>query len=90
MNVSHHIQKSRFEINIDDANARLDYHLTDGSMVITHTFVPPELRGKRIAGLLAKAAFDFARTENLRVVPQCSYIAVYAERNPEAGALIAR
>ncbi len=81
--VTHNRGHSRFEITIEDANAVLDYTLADGLMTITHTFVPPELRGKNIAGQLAKAAFEFAHAENLKVVPQCSYIRVYARRHPE-------
>ena len=79
---------SRFEINVDDATAVLEYHLDNQVMTIHHTFVPVELRGQSIAGILAKAAFDTARAERLQVVPQCSYIANYAKRFPEAGALL--
>jgi len=87
--VTHNLERSRFEIVIGDAQAILDYHLSDGLMMITHTFVPPELRGQSIAGQLAEAAFDFAHAERLKVVPQCSYIGVYAKRHPEVQRLMA-
>lgn len=90
MSVIHNTERLRFEINIEAAQAVLDYQLSDGLMVITHTFVPEELRGQSIAGQLAKAAFDFAREEALKVVPQCSYIGVYARRHPEAKALLSQ
>ncbi|CAA6693377.1 MULTISPECIES: GNAT family N-acetyltransferase [unclassified Lentimonas] len=86
--VIHLPDHSRFEINVDDATAVLEYHLVDQVMTIHHTFVPVELRGQNIAGILAKAAFDCARADGLQVIPQCSYIASYARRFPEAGALI--
>ncbi|MFQ3225908.1 MAG: putative GNAT family acetyltransferase [Lentimonas sp.] len=86
--VLHCADHSRFEICIDDATAVLEYHLIGKIMTIHHTFVPVELRGQNIAGILATAAFDSARSEGLQVVPQCSYIATYAKRHPEAEALI--
>ena len=47
MNVSHNLLLTRFEITVDDATAFLDYTRAGGLMVITRTFVPPELRGQR-------------------------------------------
>lgn len=79
---------SRFEIASGPAVARLEYQLDPGRMTIHHTFVPEALRGQRLAGQLAAAAFDFARAEGLRVRPQCSYIAAYAQRHPTAQALV--
>lgn len=87
--IIHSAEHSRFEITLDEATAVLEYHLTETLMTIHHTFVPIKLRGQNIAGQLAKAAFDYARAEALKVVPQCSYIASYAKRFPEAAALVA-
>jgi predicted GNAT family acetyltransferase len=87
--VLHHSDHSRFEIVIDDHTAMLEYDRVGTQITIHHTFVPVELRGQNIASLLAKAAFNYARTEQLSVVPQCSYIASYAKRHPEAASLIA-
>jgi predicted GNAT family acetyltransferase len=86
--VLHRIDLARFEIIIGDAAAVLEYTRSGSLMTIHHTYVPVALRGQNIAGLLAKAAFDSARAEQLQVLPQCSYIAGYAERFPEAGALL--
>ncbi|MGJ8652154.1 MAG: GNAT family N-acetyltransferase [Opitutaceae bacterium] len=87
--VEHLIEKSCFEIRHREALAHLDYRLDSRVMTIHHTFVPPELRGQSIAGKLAGAAFEFAQAEGLKVVPQCSYIGVYAKRHPEVAALLA-
>lgn len=54
----------------------------------THTVVDPAFGGRGIAGLLAKAALDFARSQGWSVVPQCSYIATYVERHPEYADLL--
>jgi predicted GNAT family acetyltransferase len=86
--VLHRPDRFCFEIQIGAYITVLEYQLVDGIMTIHHTYVPMELRGKGLAGQLAKAAFDFARAEGLQVIPACSYIATYAKRFPEAGALV--
>jgi len=88
LTVHHSIGHARFEITLGNAKAVLEYTRSDSLMTIHHTYVPIELRGQNIAGLLAKAAFDTARAEQLQVVPQCSYIASYAKQFPEAEALV--
>lgn len=87
--VEHFIENSCFEVRCGEAVAHLDYDLVDAVMTIHHTFVPPELRGQNIAGLLAGAAFEYARIEGLKIVPQCSYIGVFAKRHPEVATLLA-
>jgi len=86
--VQHLTEAQRFEIQVEGHTALLKYTLVDAVMTITHTFVPEALRGQRIAGMLAAAAFQFAQDTGKQVIPQCSYIATYAQRHPEAAALI--
>jgi len=45
--------------------------------------VPLALEGKGIGNELAKAALDYARSEGLRVVPRCRFIAAYIKRHPQ-------
>ena len=63
--------------------AHLDYLIEGGRMVCTHTFVPPALRGQGLAEQLVQAALAEARANGWRVVPACSYVAVFIERHPE-------
>ena len=86
--VIHHPKQTHFVVQIGSDIAHLDYTLKGSVIDMHHPVVPPALRGKNIAGQLAKAAFDFAREQQLQVIPSCSYIARYAERYPEAGKLI--
>lgn len=74
----------RFELVADGKMAVLEY-LDQGNnvLIFTHTFVPPELRGRNIAALLTKFALDDARAQGKKVVPQCSYVAAYIGRNKE-------
>ncbi|MEN9677800.1 MAG: hypothetical protein RIS76_3696 [Verrucomicrobiota bacterium] len=63
--------------------ALAEYHLEGGRMALTHTFVPPELRGRGLAERVVRAALEHARTLGLRVVPQCSYVDSFLRRHPE-------
>lgn len=85
----------RFELSIEGKMAVLEYvEQGDNVLAFTHTFVPPELRGRNVAAILTKFALDDVRRQGKKVVPQCSYVAAYLERNKEyadlgAGPLLA-
>jgi predicted GNAT family acetyltransferase len=74
----------RFELTLEGKLALLDYvEQGENLLVFTHTFVPHELRGQNAAAILTKYALDDARHQGKKVVPQCSYVAAYMERNKE-------
>lgn len=78
-----HRQGQGFQLEVEGHRAALEYALEGDRMRITHTGVPPELRGRGIAGQLVRAAFDHAREQGLRVEPQCEYAAAWLERHPD-------
>lgn len=69
--------------------AVLEYERTGDRVTYTHTFVPPELRGRGLAEALVRTALADARTAGLKVVPQCSYVAKFIERHAEYQPLLA-
>jgi predicted GNAT family acetyltransferase len=79
---THNPAAQRFEVALDGAVSVMDYVRSAGTLTITHTFVPPTLRGRGIAEVLMKAAIAFAQAERLTIDPQCSYAARYLEKNP--------
>ena len=85
--VTHNAGEHRFEAEVDGRLSVTEYELRDGEMVFTHTHVPPELRGRGIAEKIVRAALDYAREEKLRVVPECSYVAVFIQRHREYNCL---
>lgn len=88
--VTHNAAAHRYEALVDGHRSVCEYELADdGRMVFTHTVVPPELRGRGIAEKLVRAALAEARTVGRRVVPQCSYVARFIERNKEFADLVA-
>lgn len=88
--VQHDAAASRFTLDVDGQQARLDYHLDEGLMVITHTGVPQPLEGRGLASQLTRAAFEHAKAQGWNVRPQCSYAAAWAERHPEYSQLLGR
>jgi predicted GNAT family acetyltransferase len=83
LQVENNRQAHRFEVTADGAQATAEYELEPGTIIFTHTKVPPQLSGRGIANRLAETGLAFARQEKLRVVPRCPFIASYIERHPE-------
>jgi len=87
--VRHNAAARRYEADVDGHLAVAEYVLDGDRQVFTHTFVPPELRGRGVAERLVRTALEEARTAGRKVVPQCSYVAVFIRRNPEFQPLVA-
>lgn len=82
-------ERSRFEVSVDGAQAGFaEYAIRSGRMVLPHTVVDGSYRGQGLAGELARVALDSARARDLRVVPECSYIADYITKHPEYADLV--
>lgn len=88
LKVSHNASASRYECAVLGIAtlAVAEYALESGAdetrMIFTHTFVPPEMRGKGVAEALVRAALADARSHGRRVVPHCSYVAKFIGRHP--------
>jgi predicted GNAT family acetyltransferase len=87
--VRHNAAAKRYEAMVDGHLSVCDYALAGDSMIFTHTFVPPELRGRGIAEKLVRAALADARAAGRKVEPACSYVAVFIQRNKEYQDLLA-
>jgi uncharacterized protein len=85
--IQHDQAARRFETHVDGVHCLLDYTLADGVascvMTITHTDVPAEVGGRGIASALVQAAMKVARAQEWKVIPACSYAAVWMKRHNE-------
>ncbi len=86
--VTHNAADHRYEATVDGHRSVCDYELVDGKMILTHTFVPPELRGRGLAEQLVRAALMDARKAGQKVVPACSYVALFIQRHKEFADLV--
>jgi uncharacterized protein len=82
---------SRFEIEEEGEMAYLEFEQDHaGWITLWHTEVPPALRGRGLAGVLAKTALEYARDKNLKVDVICPSVANYLAKNPEFQDLVGK
>ncbi len=75
-------QGSFFIENEDDIQiAELDFEVKDGILNAYHTGVRKELEGQGIAAKLFEKMVVYARENNYKVLPSCSYILAKFKRN---------
>ena len=86
--VRHNAAEHRFEAFVAGHLSVVEYALSDEAVTFTHTLVPVELRGRGIAEKLVRAGLNWAETKHLKVVPTCSYVAVFVQRHPEFHGLL--
>ncbi|HHY51503.1 MAG TPA: N-acetyltransferase [Alphaproteobacteria bacterium] len=77
--------RGRYVIHLPDGHeAEMTFGRRDpATVVVDHTFVPPEFRGHGLAEKLVQTLIADARREGFRIVPVCSYVAVQFRRHPE-------
>ncbi|WP_068599462.1 GNAT family N-acetyltransferase [Vaginella massiliensis] len=61
----------------------LTFSLKDNYMIISHTGVDVEHRGQGLAEKLVNEAITYARENQLKIRPYCSYVSAYMMRKPE-------
>ncbi|MGC4028364.1 MAG: GNAT family N-acetyltransferase [Steroidobacteraceae bacterium] len=61
--------------------SEMSYVRSGASVVIDHTLVAPELRGRNVARSLLDAAVDWARRTDTKLSATCSYVQVQFARD---------
>ena len=78
----------RFEVQVGGYLAVIDYILKEKLIIYTHTGVPDAIGHQGIASKMARAALDYAAANDLKVIPQCPFVAAYIKRHPEYQSLV--
>lgn len=60
----------------------------NGVISIDHTYISPSLRGQGIADELVRKVIGYAREEDLKIIPVCSYAGHYFDKNVEDRVLL--
>jgi predicted GNAT family acetyltransferase len=74
-------RKRQFEIQLGQEMALLAYRQRPGQIELMHTEVPMSQRGKGIGERIF--ALDYARQNQLEVIPSCKFVQAYLKRHPE-------
>jgi uncharacterized protein len=88
--LSNNSGESRYEIHVDGILVgHCRYERREDRIIFPHTEVDPAFEGRGIGGQLVAFVLDDARSRNLRVVPECSFIEAYIRSHPEYADLVA-
>jgi hypothetical protein len=79
----------RYEMDLDGKSAFITYRRSPGVVTLVHAEVPQDLSGHGLGSELTHGALELARTQGLKVVPRCPFIASYIEAHPEFQDLLA-
>jgi predicted GNAT family acetyltransferase len=86
--VHHNLAAGRFEIQIGNQIAALNYSQRGDTIIFTHTGVPAELEGRGIGSQLVRTGLEYARENSFKVVTLCWFVTGYVERHPEYRSLV--
>lgn len=87
--VKHDEINKRFVAEIEGYEAYLSYNLINDIIELSYAYTPPEIRGKGIAKIVVEYAFNYAKANNLKVIPTCSYVQAFVEKNDNYKILLA-
>lgn len=84
-------EKKQYDFHIDGYTPKIEYINSEtGEIYLTHTEVPVALEGKGIGSQLIKKALEDIKTQGLRLVPLCPFVAGYIQKNPEWRSIVMR
>ena len=79
---SHH--RGRFFVaDAEEVLAKMDIAVMKENLVVYHTEVSEKLRGLGIAPKLLNRLVQYARDNNLKIVPLCPFVHAQFKRHPE-------
>jgi hypothetical protein len=69
--------------------AEMTYTVAGSRVIIDHTTVDEVLRGKNAGAQLVRAAVEWARKENVKLMPLCPFARSVFEKTPEYADVLA-
>ena len=79
--VIHEKENERFVIYTEGNEVYVEYTMRNNTIDLNHTYTHPALRGKGLAAHVVRAALEFAKKNNLKVIPTCSYVQSFIAKN---------
>lgn len=80
--VRHDEERHKFVVELEGREAYLRYiRAGDRTLDYSHTFVPPEYRGRGIGTQIVASALDYARERQFHVIPTCPFVRWVKDRH---------
>jgi len=81
----------RYELDLGDDTALIDYFKTDDGSIIalTHTEVPYQYENQGIGSQLVEKSLNDIQAQGCKVIPSCGFVAAYIRRHPQWKDLVA-
>lgn len=84
-------EKKQYEFHIGEYMPKIEYIKSEtGEIYLTHTEVPVALEGQGIGSQLIKKALEDIKSQGLRLVPLCPFVAGYIQKHPEWRSIVMR
>lgn len=78
-----------FFVKLKGGNAYLKYRMPSAHLIeFYETYVPPSSRNLGIGNELVNFGIDYAKTNNLEILPRCPFFRKVLKRNPENKAVL--
>lgn len=89
--VEHQNADHRYVITVDGEQAGFaDYREVDSdTRNFNHTVINPQFRGQGLSGTLVQAALDDTRAAGKKIIPTCSAVEHFIQKNAEYQDLVA-
>jgi uncharacterized protein len=81
--------RQRYELDLGDGMAFIDYRRDGRNVIMTHAQVPRARRGGGVGSQLVAGALALVRERGEKVVPLCPFVARYMQRHPQTHDLLA-
>ncbi|PHR70062.1 MAG: N-acetyltransferase [Lutibacter sp.] len=81
-------ENKQFTLDINGELAKVEYILKKDKMLLVHSEVPYNLRGKGIGKVLVKKTFEQLTSENFKAIAISSYIKIVAKRSKKWNKII--
>ena len=89
MRVIDNKEMNRFETEIDDHQAIIEYSVMPNILSLNHIEVDKELAGKGVASEMTETVLLQIEQRGLKVIPICPFIKKYIQKHPEWNSIIA-
>ena len=87
--VIHEKENDRFVIYSGGNEVYVGYTPGEKVLNLNHTYTHPELRGKGLAAQVVRAALEYAKENDLKIIPGCSYVQSFLAKHDEYKELVA-